>query len=196
VITQTFSRVKPTGEHRIEKCENWSIVEPLLRAAHGSTEYFFTAQSSKPPFYVIRDENSEIIACCKVNRARWKIERLPGRLGGVLVKLIPWIPFLRKIIRPSDHQFIVPDSLYVKDNATDVLNQLFEGILHEEGLNLIIWWVYEKDNLYTATAHKMRWGVMDKLIGRTKGKVVVKGKRATDENGILKSHFTAGYDFI
>jgi len=56
--------------------------------------------------------------------------------------------------------------------------------------------VYEKDDLYNAVSKRMKWGVLDKMIGRTIAKLMVKRDKLNSKEEKLTSHFTSGYDFI
>ena len=132
VATQTFSRVRPKSSSRLERLTDWTQVQELVEEKFGGYQYYFEAQTKKPPFYVLRDDNGEILAMAKTSLAKWEIKRLPGKFGGVLTKMIPFIPGLRKIIRPKNHTFIVPEAVFVKKNDTSILTELFEGILAKE----------------------------------------------------------------
>ena len=95
----------------------------------------------------------------------WEIVRLPGKLGRILVKIIPFIPVLNKLIKPKNHTFLVPEIVVIKDNNPTLLNELFSGILAAEKLNLLLWWIDKQDPLYRSIKDKIKWGFFNKLIG-------------------------------
>ena len=72
----------------------WDEVAPIINATFQSYRHFATAQTKKPPFYVLRNLEGEIVAAAKTSISRWEIHRFPGKLGGVLTKIIPFIPRL------------------------------------------------------------------------------------------------------
>lgn len=196
IATQSFSRVSPKVSHCIQKINDWDEISENVRSNFSHYQYYFETQSSKPPFYILRDDNDENIAHAKINIATWEIKRFPGKLGGILTKMIPFIPRLNKIIRPKKHSFVVPDSVWVKDDNPKILEELFEGILYQEKQNLILWWIDEKDKLYNAVQSKTKWGVLHKIIGVSYANVV---ERNNDENQLLEINqpvFTSGFDFI
>lgn len=194
VATQTFSRVKPKASSRIVKLESREEVNSILQAQFSDYQYYFEAQS-QAPFYALMNEEREIIALAKINLADWEIKRLPGKMGGLLTKIIPFIPRLNKLIRPKQHSFVVPDCVWTKDMDIQLLEELFEGILHVEKRNLIIWWVDVKDDLYKTIGSKVRWGLLHKLIGVSHANVVERRGDSSIENK-NKPVFTAGFDFI
>lgn len=194
VATQTFSRVNPKASSRIVKLENREEVESIIQDNFSDYNYYFEAQS-KPPFYTLKNEFGEIIALAKINLADWEIKRLPGKMGGILTKIIAFIPRLNKLIRPKQHSFVVPDCVWIKNNDDELLEELFEGILHAEKRNLLIWWVDVKDELYKTVGSKVKWGLLHKMIGVSHANVVERKAdlSVTTEN---KPVFTAGFDFI
>ena len=193
IATQTFSRVKPKQSPRIEKLENWDPIEAIVRDRYKQHQYFFTDQTSKPPFYVMRDEEGQIIASVKTSISTWEIKRLPGKMGGVLTKMIPFIPGLNRIIKPKKHSFVVPEAVYVKNNDPQLLNELFEGVLAMEQKNLILWWVDINDPLYDQINSVMKWGVLHKLVGVNHANVV---RRAISNSSNQTPFYTSGFDFI
>jgi hypothetical protein len=95
----------------------------------------------------------------------WEIVRLPGKMGGLLTKIIPFIPFLKKLIKPKNHTFLVAEIVFSKDHNPQLLDELFSSILAQEKCNLMLWWIDERDPLYTSIKDKMHWGFFNKLIG-------------------------------
>ena len=194
VATQTFSRVKPKASNRLVKLESREEVDSIIHTSFSNYNYYFEAQS-QAPFYALKNEMGEIIALAKINIADWEIKRLPGKTGGILTKIIPFIPRLNKLIRPKKHSFVVPDCVWTENNDAQLLEELFEGILHVEKRNLIIWWVDVKDDLYKTISSKVKWGLLNKLIGISYANVVERRAESSIEKE-NKPVFTAGFDFI
>jgi len=194
VATQTFSRVRPKSSPRLERLTDWTAVQELVEKQFGGYQYYFETQTKKPPFYVLRDDDGEILAMAKTSLAKWEIKRLPGKFGGVLTKMIPFILGLRKIIRPKNHTFIVPEAVFVKDNDPNHLTELFEGILATENQHLIIWWVDKKDELYSSVHSRLKWGLLHKIVGVSGVNVVCRRNSKSGEEGVPV--YTTGIDFI
>jgi hypothetical protein len=194
-VTQVFSRNSPVYQSTNFSKLNWKDVEEKVFQNYSEYQYFHTAQTQKGPFYGIRDKQDEIIAFARVHEANWEIIQLPGSLGSFLTKAIPYIPFLRKLITPKKHEFIAPDTVYVKDNDPETLAFLFESILAEKQKHLILWWVDEKDPLFIKAKKKIYWGVLHYLMGRNKVDIITKGNLANQINK-SKLHYISGFDLI
>lgn len=195
IATQSFSRVRLKSQTKVEKIEDWSRVETMIQSEYGHCNYYFEDHLRKGPFYILKNEKGDIIACAKATKARWAIERLPGKMGGWLPKLIPFIPFLRKIIRPKNHTFLVPEAVVVNNNDPDVLNALFGGMLLLENEHLILWWTDEITPLYQAVKDKVRWGILHRLIGVNKAHLVVKHNSRIKYDKSIPA-YTCGFDFV
>lgn len=193
IATQTFSRVNPNGSARVHKSEDRKEAEGLIKNHFSHYQYFYTTQSSKPPFYFMKDESGEIIAFAKVSISTWEIKRLPGKAGRLLTKIIPFIPGLNRLIRPKRNACVVPETVIVKDNNPELLTELFQGILKLEDKNLILWWTDVNDNLYSEVKDKVKWGMLHKVIGVSKANIVQRSNTKSTSN---QPFYTSGFDFI
>ncbi len=195
LATQSFSRVNPKLSSRFSQIQDWNEIAPIVRAFYGKNDYYFETHCSKGPFHVLRNSDSEIIACARTVIVNWQIVRLPGKFGGILTKIIPYLPFLRQLIRPKNHKFIVPEIVWTKNNDSKLLTELFESILASDKLNLIIWWTDIRNPLYQNAKSQVKWGLLNKLIGVTPVNVVqLKSKTYTKVNE--EPVFVAAYDMV
>ncbi len=173
-VTQTFSRYFPKQKMEIKKSDDWSIVPEEIKNHFRAMNYFFEEIFFTGEFTYSVNEDGDFTAFAKVSEANWRIERLPGKFGGVLVKTIPFIPILNRLIRPKKHTFHVPEAVWVKNNDDSLLSSFFESILAENKQNLLIWWVDMKDLLFNSTKTKVNWGLVHSVIGASSVYVVAK----------------------
>jgi hypothetical protein len=195
LTTQSYSRLYPKKSERLVKLENWRQVEPMVQEKYGNNAYYFTTHAQKAPFYCLQNDSGEIIATCRVTKVNWEIIRLPGQFGAILTKLIPAIPFLNKLIQPKRHTFLVPEIVTAKSNDPKLIDELFSAILAEEKLNLMLWWIDQKDELYTSINAQLSWGLFHKLVGAHPVDVVE--RRNPNSNFETKSPvFVTAFDMI
>lgn len=165
LATQSFSRFYPKLSTRVEISHDWDSIKKIVENQYGQHNYFFTKHAKKAPFYILKDENGAIEAFARITKVNWEIVRLPGKMGGILTKIIPIVPFLNKLIKPKNHIFLVPEIVFSKDNNPKLIEELFSSILAKEKCNLILWWIDETDPLYISIKNKINWGFFNKLIG-------------------------------
>ncbi len=197
VATQTFSRIKPRKILGIEQISDWSEVQEIMENQYSAYRFYSSVQTAKRPFWVARDEDGEIMALAKTTIANWQIVRLPGKYGAVTTRLVPFVPGLRKIIRPKKHRFVVPEAVFIKNNDPELFASFMESILANEKLNLALWWVDESDDLYQRVRNNVNWGILHKIVGLNVANVMVRNKKGSDlsESNNMPV-FTSGFDFI
>ena len=137
----------------------------MVEDTYGQHDYYITTHAEKAPFFGLKDESGELLASCRVTRVNWEIVRLPGKMGGILTKAIPYIPFLNKLIKPKHHTFLVPEIVTAKNYNPALIEELFSAVLEEEKLNLMLWWIDQNDAIYGAVKEQIAWGLFHKIIG-------------------------------
>lgn len=197
LVTQSFSRVKPKAHANVRILTDEELIRAQLTKVRESHSYFVDTHEEQPVFYGMFNDKEELIAFAKITRANWVIERLPGIMGGFMTKIIPLVPGLRRIIKPKQHRFIVPEAVCVKDNDPELLTTFYESILSLEQQHVILWWIDRREPLWRDTKNEVNWGMLHKLTSQTPVDVVVLRKNCLrlDE---LKSKpiFVAGWDMV
>lgn len=56
---------------------------------------------------------------------------MEGISGKILLKVLPYIPILKRLINPDKYDFLVIEGLFVKDRYEEYLYDLLEGVLHQ-----------------------------------------------------------------
>lgn len=197
VATQTFSRIKPKPSVRVQKSMHWEDVRELIDENYSRHSNFYTVQTEKPPYYILRNTVGKTIACAKISHSTWEIKRLPGLFGGILTRVIPFIPGLRSLIKPEKHAFVVPEAVVVLDNDPALLEELFSAILFEEKRKLLLWWIDQKDPLYQKLRLSVKWGILHKMLGASEVNIVQKRASVSASNQLTDHPFyISGFDFI
>lgn len=197
LMTQTFTRKKPKDQSSVVLITDPDLIEKGISKIRNSHSYFVEKHAQKGPFYGILDENNELVAFSKITHANWIIECLPGYFGKIFTKLLPYTPGICKIIKPGNHQFIVPESVWVKDNDPRLLASLFEGILFKENRNMILWWVDRREKLWRDTRSYVKWGIVHRMTAHPIVDVVVLRKNPLKLDELRqKPIYVAGWDMV
>lgn len=196
IATQTFSRIRPKVKSDVKQSEDLTFIQSKVEEVNKSKPLFFDYHTfnNGTPFYELR-KNDKIVAFAKTHQAEWVIERLPGRRGSLLVNIIPFVPGVRKVVRPNAHKFTVVDSVWAIENDKNLLEELFEGILEKENKNTLVWWVDQKEELYKNVKGIVNWGLLHKINGAHQVDLVVKRREKAKEEFESPTYVT-GFDFI
>ena len=160
LYTQTFSRLSPKSSKRVKILD---FDNPLLKEKIRSFELesFFHDVTTSDRFYGVISADNNLLAIAAINHLNWKIIRLPGRFGKALTKIIPYLPFFRKLIVPKNHQFLGLDHVWAQKDNPRLYMELIESILAIEKTNLAIWWTDSRVKKITP----LNWGIGHKLLG-------------------------------
>ncbi len=192
LCTQTFSRRKPKQKLNLHCSNDLAFQSKFLRTHFSSNHFYYEHATEEQPSYYTKNETGEITAFAKITRVNWRIERLPGKLGGVLVRIFPYLPFLNQLFRPKNHQFIVVEGLWFKNENPTYIQAFLESILAQEEKNLLIWWVDENLPLYQYVHKQVQWGPLHHLMGVQKVSVMQRGNQSIKET----SFYVAGMDLV
>ena len=196
IATQSFSRVKPKNKLEVEPCQVNDFIRQKVEEKYGEYPLYFSKHTfNADPFYTLT-LHGEVVAFAKTHSAEWKITRLPRKNGGLMRNIIPFVPGLRKVIRPNSHVFSVVDSIWSKENDPEYLEKLFEGILFHEKTNTIIWWVDEKEPIYKENREMVNWGLLNKINGVQEVDLVIRTPKEDAKKNYGVPTYVTGFDFI
>lgn len=180
--TQTFSRLFARKSSRfkiIDATDN--EMQQRIRQVFQHHAFFFEYYLDKDPFAVIENEQGEIVAFSRISTAHWHIESLGGKWGEQKAKLVSKLPVLNRLVNLEKHTFVVPDSVWIKDNDPVVLTELFESLIAHTQANMLIWWVDNKELLYQETKYRVKWGPLHPILGVSQVDVVCRSKTGKAE---------------
>jgi hypothetical protein len=191
LATQTFSRIFPKSAPNLKEEKISQVVFDIIEQNYSHYSAYFTHFFEKGTVHTLFDAKGQRLAFAQFHKVRWEIQRLPGKLGGLQVKLLPYIPLLNKLIRPKEHTFLVPEVVCNPSGDIKDIERLFEGILAKENLHSMLWWNDTRDQLYQKARKQFRWGLLHKMIGVAKVDVVVRGTYQPKE-----PMFIAAFDMV
>ena len=174
LVTQSFSRRYPKKSPRISKEVLTDEHLLLIKSKYGHYTAFFD-HYLQGEIHCLRSSDGTLLALAKFTNVTWEISRLPGKMGGILVKSLPFIPILRKMVQVKKHQFLVPEAVCVADNDPKLLTEFLAGVLHMEKRHTMLWWMDERDELYVQVKEQVNWGILHQILGVSPVDVVIRG---------------------
>jgi hypothetical protein len=174
LVTQSFSRRYPKKSLRISKEVLTDEHLSLIKSKYGHYIAFFD-HYLQGEIHCLRSSDGNLLALAKCTNVAWEISRLPGKMGGILVKSLPFIPILRKMVQVKKHQFLVPEAVCVADNDPKLLTEFLAGVLHMEKCHTMLWWMDERDELYVQVKEQVNWGILHQILGVSPVDVVIRG---------------------
>lgn len=192
LVTQAFSRFYPKKSSELVEIKDFDEIKTIVHSNYANHQFYFEYHSSQAPFLALKNSKGEIEALGNFTVVEWEIGRLPGKFGGITTKLLPYLPFLNRIINPKLHRFLVPEIVCNPSADPHKIEQLFESALAHHNVHSLLWWMDENDSIYTNCKEKINWGVLNKLLGVSPVDVMVRGK----VDAFQKPIFVTGFDMV
>ena len=167
----------------------------LLHDTYANHNLFFPHHTLKDqPIYGCV-ENGRLTMACKAHIVNWEIIRLPGSFGNVLIRVIPYIPLLNRIIKPKSHRFVVIEGLVADSIAPQNLNSFLEHILADTQTNLLVYWYDQNDCVRANMLGKLRKGLAKYIVPKQEIKLVAKFN-SNKPRDLSKPFYVSAFDLI
>ena len=163
--TYAFSRFFPKKSKSVSK-----IIEAEKDSTWQSIKTFYQDYSNlskvhlfeNNDYYVYR-VNGKVVAGIQVFDVHWRIDAMPGLKGRILVKLLPYIPLVNRIINPNNYQFLAAEGMFWKNGYETKVQELLEAVLAEKNKNSMLMWFDDIDDRMIDQFYSMKVGLMQKM---------------------------------
>jgi len=175
-LTVAFSRFSPKADKRVSKMKEEEKVKvtELLNYYYKDYSLFASDHSFYGDRYYIMKEGDEIIAGAAAFPALHKIYDIPGIWGWVIMKVLPHVPYYRRLFHPGEFRFLVFDSIYCKEGHEKILEKLFESICASEGYFTGLTWLDDRSVLYDKIRTSVNMGALNRMLNAKPGLVYIR----------------------
>jgi hypothetical protein len=199
-LTVAFSRFSPGKDPRVSKLSDSEKekMESLLLGYYKEYSFFNTEHSFFGDNYYVLKENDEIVAGVCAIPSAYKVYDMPGIWGWVIMKVLPGMPYFRRLFRPGEFRFLVFDSIYCKPGKENLLAALFETTCAENGINTGLTWLDDRSNLYDKIRTGVKMGSLNRMLNAKPGLVYTRFINMTDEEKECfydAPAYISGFDF-
>ncbi|HOO99134.1 MAG TPA: hypothetical protein PLV06_01450 [Bacteroidales bacterium] len=187
--TTAFSRFNPRMDPAVSRLSNTEEEEmgDLLDEQYRDFCFYYDEfRFFNKGYYVLRKDN-QIVAGANAMPAVFKIVDFPGLAGWILLNILPYTPYFRKLFSRGKFRFLILDSVYCRPGYEDQLPRLFEGICASESCSSALTWHDEKSSICRALRSNRRLGVLNRILKTEPGLVVASFSNLDEEK---KSKFS------
>ncbi|MFZ5941322.1 MAG: hypothetical protein ACOYXB_12195 [Bacteroidota bacterium] len=174
--TRVFSRLRPrmtAGFGRLAKKEEPEMRARLRRFYAGHCLYSENNLFYRDNYFVLRSDG-RIVAGVQANPDAWEIKAFGNPAGDFLVKVLPWIPLLRRIINPRHFRFLEFEGFYFEEGYESALPELLESALAHNKLQLGMTWLDLRSPVLKVLEESGKLGRIDRLKGEFTADIRVK----------------------
>jgi hypothetical protein len=199
-LTVAFSRFSPKPDTRVSKLSDADkpLMEELLNSFYRDYSFFTAAYSFHDDKYYVLREGNEIVAGTLAIPTAYKVYDIPGVWGWVMMKVLPKMPYFRRLFRPGEFRYLVFDSIYHKPGKEELLAPLFESACAREGFNTGLTWLDDRSDLYDKLRTRVKMGALNRMLNAKPGLVYTKFINLTDEEKEIfydAPAYISGFDF-
>jgi hypothetical protein len=199
-LTLAFSRFSPSADRRVSKLtsQEKQKMEELLLEQYREYSFFTTEYSFFGDKYYVLKENDEIVAGVCAIPTSFRVYDVPGVWGWVMMKVLPGIPYLRRLFRPGEFRYLVLDAIYCRDGHEELLGPLFESACAAEKFHTGLMWLDDRSQLFDRIRARVRMGPLNRMLNAKPGLVYTKFINLTERE---KEYFydspayISGFDF-
>lgn len=175
-LTVAFSRFSPKKDKRVSKLkeEEKPGVKELLSAYYRNHSLFNTDYSFYGNRYYVLKERDEIVAGVCALPGVHKVYDIPGIWGWVIMKILPKVPYYRRLFYPGEFKYLVFDAIYCKEGYEKILETLFESVCAAEGYYTGLTWLDDRSQLYDKIRTDVNMGALNRMLNAKPGLVYIR----------------------
>jgi hypothetical protein len=199
-LTVAFSRFSPKPDSRVDKLaakEKPAMIE-LLNDFYRDYSFFTSDYAFYADKYYVLKEGEEIIAGVCAIPTSYKVYEVPGVWGWVMMKILPNIPYYRRLFSPGEFRYLVFDAIYCKKGREDVLANLFESACATEKFHTGLSWIDDRSELFDKMRTGVDLGALNRMLNAKPGLVYARFVNLTEEetNRFYDAPaYISGFDF-
>ncbi len=199
-LTVAFSRFSPKSDRRVSKlqAEDKPVMEKLLTDFYSDYSFFTTEYSFSGDKYYVLKEDGEIIAGALAVPIKYKVYNVPGVWGWVMMRVLPEVPYFRRLFRPGEFNYLVFDAIYCRKGKEALLANLFESACAAEEFHTGLIWLDDRSDLYDKIRAMVKLGPLNRMLNAKPGLVYTRFINMTEKEREYfydAPAYISGFDF-
>ena len=199
-LTVAFSRFTPKKNPRVSRLSpaRYAEMNSKLKDFYSGYCFYTDEFNFYNDRYYVMQEGNEIVAGVSVIPTSYKVVNIPGVWGWLLMKIMPEVPYLKRLFRPGEFRFLVLGAIYCRKGSEQLLPDLFEAACAEEEFNTALTWLDDHSELYDSLRTNRRMGTLNRILNAKPGLVYASFTNLTsDEKDRFYDSpvYISGFDF-
>ena len=181
--TLIFTRFKLLAGIKAERIESSKVEDfkIVLKEFYKDHSFFTTDNMFFNGNYFVHLENGEIQAGIQVHPEAWKVIEMSGRINTALIKMLPVLPYVRRIFNPKDFRFLAIEGIYFKEGKEALIEPLIESVCKHFHTHFGLFWLDPKSDLYILLDKVIDFGIIGRSFDRAEANVRVRFNNYSEE---------------
>lgn len=184
MVTVPFSRFSPQVHACVRKAQphEYDALRQRVEGQYAQHSLVCTEHLFYKDNFFVAEHDGRIIAGLQANPVQWRIKHLPGLSGKILIRVLPLIPYLRRLINPNKFSFSAIEGLFCEDGCEWAVNALLETVIAAQGHHSALLWFDSDCPVLSLVRKNCDLGLMDKINESGRAEIIVRGQGLTDED--------------
>lgn len=163
--THLFSRFEPYTDKQIRllKEEEKLFFEEKLTAFYSDHTFVFTDTLFTEGTCMVIEKDGKIVGGVKGRPVKWKLLEVPGFSGFMMLKVLPNIPYLKKLFDKEYVRFVALEALWIEKGYEQDLEALIESMCGHFNEHIGILWSDSKSKISRLFKEHVEPGFMSKV---------------------------------
>ena len=117
--------------------------------------------------YFILEKDGEPVIGAQIHLEFWRVLDLKGKFSKVMLRILPRLPYIRRIFNPKAFRFLALEGIWYKEGCEKYFNEFFEGLCYQFRIHIALTWVDSKSDLFHALERNLNFGLIGNSFERT-----------------------------
>ncbi len=184
MVTVAFSRFSPHAHSCVRKAQphEYDVLRQRVEAHYAVHSFVCTEHLFYQDNYFVAEQDGRVVAGLQANPTQWAIKNLPGASGKVLIRILPFVPYLRRLINPNKFSFSAIEGIFYEDGCEWAIGALLETAIAAQGYHSALMWFDSACPVLTEVRKHCELGLVDKINASGCAEIIVRGQNLTDED--------------
>ncbi len=175
--TLIFSRLFPRAQVHVRRAlpAEYPQIRAMVRDAYADHAFFDDHGLFYHGDYFVVEQGGKIVAGCQAQQVHWRVVEIPGMVGKVMMRVLPWLPLVSRLFNPHKFEFAGIEGLFYDPGYAHCLQPLLEGVLAMHGMHTALMWLSPDAGIYQAVKANVRLGLLQALKKEVAVTVVMRG---------------------
>lgn len=199
--TFIFSRLKPksvAGFRKIKQNEKKKL-RGWIQDMYENYNLFTDENLFLNDNYYVLEKEGEIIMGAQVHPVKWRVIDMKGSISKFMLKVMPYLPFVRKIFNPRAFQFIAVEGIWYSQGSEKYFNAFFEALCHHFGMHFLLTWADTGSDLFKDMDSSLDFGVIGSSFERNEVDIRVTFNNFSEEEKRVyfeSPSYVSAYDMV
>ncbi len=178
MVTVPFSRFSPKVHACVRKAQphEYDVLRKRVAEQYSEHSFVVTEHLFYHDNYFVTELDGRIVAGLQANPTQWMIKNLPGISGKILVRILPYIPYLRRLINPKKYCYSAIEGIFCDDGFEWAISALIETAIAKQGHHSALMWFDSACPVLRTVRKNCELGLMDTFNSGGTAEIIVRGQ--------------------